>query len=89
MASRACRSSHRWTGCGLPRHFLTTMVSLWWTHGEAVGAGAVGPMMLGGTSVSGFAIGAAMLIPTFGVGVGSTVVWLTAVAGITVPHGGG
>ena len=68
-----------------PAIFLTTMVSLWWTHGEAVGAGAVGPMMLGGTSVSGFALGAAVLIPALGVGAGSAVAWFVAVVGITVP----
>ena len=68
-----------------PAIFLTTMVSLWWTHGEAVGAGAVGPMMLGGTSVSGFALCAAFLIPTLGAGAGSAAAWVIAVASITLP----
>ena len=68
-----------------PAIFLTTMVSLWWTHGEAVGAGAVGPMMLGGTSVSGFALCAAALIPALGPMLGSIAAWVIAVAGVTVP----
>jgi len=68
-----------------PAIFLTTMVSLWWTHGEAVGAGAVGPMMLGGTSVSGFALCAAALIPMFGPVLGSVAAWVIAVVSITMP----
>jgi len=68
-----------------PAIFLTTMVSLWWTHGAAVGAGAVGPMMLGGTSVSGFALCAAALIPVLGPALGSIAAWVIAVVSITVP----
>jgi len=68
-----------------PAIFLTTMVSLWWTHGEGVGAGAVGPMMLGGTSVSGYALVAAKLIPMQGPALGSLSAWVIAVTCITVP----
>jgi hypothetical protein len=68
-----------------PAIFMTTMVSLWWTHGETVGAGAVGPMMLGGTSVSGFALCAAVLIPNLGPVFGSIAAWVIAVAVVTTP----
>ena len=68
-----------------PAIFITTMVSLWWTHGESVGAGAVGPMMLGGTSVSGFALCAAALIPALGPVMGSVAAWVIAVGSITLP----
>jgi hypothetical protein len=37
-----------------PAIFLTTMVALWLSQGEAVPSGAVGPMMLGSTSVSAY-----------------------------------
>ena len=36
--------------------FLTTMVSLWLSQGEAVPSGAVGPMMLGASSVAVYAL---------------------------------
>jgi hypothetical protein len=63
-----------------PAVYTTTMVSLWYAQGEAVttGAplefnansnlysGAVGPMMLGGLAVSGYAIGFAFLYPLWG-----------------------
>jgi len=47
-----------------PAIFLTTMVSVWISQGEAVQGGAVGPMMLGSSSVSVFAL---LVIPLFGV----------------------
>jgi len=68
-----------------PAMFLTAMVTLWMAHGEHVGAGAVGPMMLGGTSVSAFALIAAWSIPTLGVYWGSALAWCLAVMAITVP----
>jgi hypothetical protein len=39
-----------------PAIFLTTMVTLWLAHGDAVPLGAAGPMMLGSGSVSIYAI---------------------------------
>jgi hypothetical protein len=68
-----------------PAIFLTSMVSLWWSQGEAVQGGAVGPMMLGSTSVSAYALFAAFLLPLFGVGFGSMVAWVLSVLVITVP----
>ncbi|MEC8194407.1 MAG: hypothetical protein VX127_16845 [Myxococcota bacterium] len=68
-----------------PAIYMTTMVSLWLSHGEAVGAGAIGPMMLGGTSVSMFAWVAAWTIPAVGAMVGCLAAWLAAVSFVTVP----
>ena len=68
-----------------PAIFMTTMCGLWLAHGETVGAGAIGPMMLGGTSVSAYAWLAAWWVPTFGLFQASIFAWLTAVFLITVP----
>jgi len=68
-----------------PAIFLTTMVSLWVSQGEAVQIGAVGPMILGGTSVSVFALLAAWMIPTWGMVAGCSGAWFIAVGGITLP----
>ena len=68
-----------------PAIFLTTMVSLWWSQGQAVQAGAVGPMMLGASSVSAYALLAAVLLPLLGVFAGSLAAWIAAVALVTVP----
>jgi hypothetical protein len=68
-----------------PAIFLTTMCSLWLSHGESVGLGAVGPMMLGGVSVSAFAWIAAWWIPEFGPILGPIGAWLVAVILITLP----
>jgi hypothetical protein len=68
-----------------PAIFLTTMVSLWISQGEAVQAGAVGPMMLGATSVAAFAVLAAWTLPVWGMGWGTVAAWAMAAGGITVP----
>jgi hypothetical protein len=68
-----------------PAIFLTTMFSLWISQGEAVQAGAVGPMMLGATSVASFAILAAFALPRFGLAAGSLAAWFLAAVAITVP----
>jgi hypothetical protein len=68
-----------------PAIFMTTMISLWISQGQAVQAGAVGPMMLGGTSVSVFALLAAWSVPALGITVGILVSWFGAVIGVTVP----
>lgn len=68
-----------------PAIFLTTMVSLWISQGEAVQSGAVGPMMLGATSVSGFALIVAITLPAFGALWGSVLAWAAAVGLVTVP----
>ena len=68
-----------------PAIFLTTMVSLWFAQGEAVPSGAVGPMMLGSTSVSGYALLAAYLIPSLGLTAGAISSWLLSALTLTVP----
>lgn len=68
-----------------PAIFVTTMVALWWSQGEAVPAGAVGPMMLGSTSVSAFALGAALAMPALGSVAGALLAWCSAVAAVTLP----
>ncbi len=68
-----------------PAIYMTTMCSLWLSHGEAASAGAIGPMMLGGTSVSLFAWLAAWAIPAWGIVAGCTLPWLAAVALVTLP----
>lgn len=68
-----------------PAIFLTTMCALWISQGETVGAGAAGPMMLGGTSVSLFSIIAAWAVPTLGVALGCTLSWCLAVSSVTLP----
>lgn len=70
-----------------PAIFLTSMVALWISQGEAVPTGAVGPMMLGGMSVSVYALLATQLFPRLGPLVGSLVVWLLSVLIVTLPAG--
>lgn len=68
-----------------PAIFLTTMVSLWLAQGEAVPAGAVGPMMLGASGVAVYAMLAARWMPAWGPGWGALAAWVVAVAGVNVP----
>lgn len=68
-----------------PAIFLTTMVALWLAQGEAVQAGAVGPMMLGSTSVAVYAMLAARILPALGTVYGSLVSWLMAATLATLP----
>jgi hypothetical protein len=68
-----------------PAIFLTAMVALWLAQGEAVPSGAVGPMMLGSTSVSAFALLAATLMPMAGPVRGAVLAWVVAVVLVTLP----
>lgn len=70
-----------------PAIFLTTMVGLWVAQDEAVPAGAVGPMMLGSTSVGGYALTITLLAPSLGLGPGALLSWVIAVLGCTLPSG--
>jgi hypothetical protein len=63
-----------------PAIFLTTMVSLWLSQGEVVPAGAVGPMMLGSSSVSVYALLTCATIPACGVVRGTALAWVCAVS---------
>ena len=68
-----------------PAIFFTSMAGLWISQGEAVPAGAVGPMMLGATSVALFAMIAGVTVPTLGLGPGMLVSWVVAVGATTLP----
>jgi len=68
-----------------PAIFVTTMVSLWISQGEAVPAGAVGPMMLGSSSVAAYALLAAACFPLLGPLLGTATAWCLAVALATLP----
>lgn len=67
-----------------PAIFLTTMLSVWLSQGEAVQAGAVGPMMLGSASVAAYALVARFALPALGWS-GAVVAWVVAVICVTVP----
>ena len=68
-----------------PAIFLTSMVSVWWSQGRAVSAGAVGPMMLGSASVAAYALIAAFTLPALGPVLGVVSAWILAVGGVTLP----
>jgi hypothetical protein len=68
-----------------PAVFLTSMVSLWMSQGEAVPAGAVGPMVLGSLSVSSFAALASITFPEVGPWIGLCILYPTVVLLISVP----
>ncbi len=70
-----------------PAMFLTTMVSLWIAQGEAVPTGAVGPMILGSTSVGTYSLIASWALPTLGVWLGVPLAWAVSVACTSVPAG--
>jgi hypothetical protein len=68
-----------------PAIFLTTMVSLWLAQGEAVPTGAIGPMMLGSTSVSAYALLTCVTFPALGTARGSALAWACAVTVVAAP----
>jgi len=68
-----------------PAIFFTSMASLWLAQGHTVPAGAVGPMMLGSSSVGAYALYAHFLFPTLGPAMGAIVAWVAAVVSTTVP----
>lgn len=68
-----------------PAIFLTSMVALWISQGEAVPSGAVGPMMLGGMSVSLYALLAMRLIPDYGVVTGSALTLVASLLFVSIP----
>lgn len=92
-AAIAAATALAWTGDGylsgvasvFPAIFLTAMVGLWVSQGAAVPAGAVGPMMLGGSSVGAYALLAAFALPALGPVPGVLVAWGLAAACITAP----
>lgn len=68
-----------------PAIFITTMVALWISQGVVVQGGAVGPMMLGASSVAAYALLAAFAFPQAGPWLGGLVAWLAAVAVTSAP----
>ena len=68
-----------------PAIFLTSMVALWLSQGPQVPQGAAAPMMLGGASVSVYALLAMWLLPSFGIFIGSIIAWFGAVGLWTIP----
>jgi hypothetical protein len=68
-----------------PAIFLTTMVALWLSQEEAVYMGAVGPMMLGSSSVAAFALVSVFSFPWAGPFVGAGLAWIIAAFGTTLP----
>jgi len=68
-----------------PAIFLTTMAGLWLSQGEAVQAGAVGPMVMGSSSVSAYCMLSAWAFPLWGPLVGASLSWLGAVLALSLP----
>ena len=68
-----------------PAIFLTSMVALWLSQGPQVPQGAAAPMMLGGASVSGYALIVMWSLPSFGIFIGSIIAWFGAVGLWTIP----
>jgi len=68
-----------------PAIFLTTMISVWLAQGKAVPMGAVGPIMLGSSSVSVFSLSAIWTLPWLGVAVGALTSWLLAIMVVSIP----
>jgi len=68
-----------------PAIFLTTMVALTLAQGSQVQAGAVGPMMLGSSSVAVFALLAAQLFSIVGPELGTLVSWIGSLLLSSVP----
>lgn len=68
-----------------PVIFTTVMVATWITQGPSVPTGAVGPMILGSTSVGAFALLAVALFPVLPITLAAPLCWLMAVLLINVP----
>lgn len=61
------------------------MVSVWWSQGQAVSVGAIGPLMLGSLAVPTYAVTFAFYQPQFGTIVGALLSYITAVLLISLP----
>jgi hypothetical protein len=68
-----------------PAIFLTSMVTLWISQGPSVPMGAVGPMMLGGSSVALYSIIAMWSLPYYGLIIGSILAWVSSVLLCSLP----
>lgn len=83
--SRSGESTFSGIAAVFPAIFWTTMVSLWLSQGEAVPSGAVGPMMLGSSSVAVFALSAPKLYPLYGPTMGALLAWLLSGVCAAIP----
>ena len=61
------------------------MVALWLSQGNDVPIGAAGPMMLGGASVSVYALIAMWSLPSQGIFIGSVIAWIGSVSLWSLP----
>lgn len=68
-----------------PVIYLTTMIGVWVSQGDKVAAGAAGPMVLGGLSVSIFAFAYGVLFSHFGWLSSAIMAYLIAVLGWSIP----
>ncbi len=68
-----------------PAIFLTTMVSLSISQHQAVPIGAIGPMILGSSSVAAYAVFVMWTYPYLGLFQGTVTAWLFAVLAISAP----
>jgi len=68
-----------------PAIFLTSMVALWISQGPQVPQGAAAPMMLGGASVSVYALISMWALPEYGIILGSAITWFASVILWTIP----
>ena len=68
-----------------PAIFWTTMASLWLSQGRAVPAGAVGPMMIGSSSVALYALVAPALYMCLGASLGAFTAWIISAIGASLP----
>ncbi|PRP83866.1 hypothetical protein PROFUN_08897 [Planoprotostelium fungivorum] len=68
-----------------PAIYSTTMITVWFVQGESVTNGAVGPMMLGGVSVTSFALNMTWLIPLLGPALAALVAFCLSVVVVSIP----
>lgn len=85
LISKTGASTFSGVAAVFPAIFWTTMVSLWLSQGQAVPAGAVGPMMLGSSSVAIFALSAPSSYILFGPFIGSLLSWFISACFASVP----
>lgn len=62
-----------------PAIFLTTMISVWISQGESVQLGAVGPMMLGSSAVSFYALICLYVFSNLSWMLGSFIAWILSI----------
>jgi hypothetical protein len=72
-------------GSVFPAIFTTILVATWLAQGAQVPTGAVGPMMLGTTSVSAYALLATVLFPRLPIPAAAAACWAISAGGVSVP----